>query len=343
MDKQGGLFTTIYRSIIPEGIRRKYSEKMFEWKMNKKTLAELEKRTFGDLNKDKTFYVIRTDNTQGWGVFSTYLFVLSNVKYAVEHGWIPVVDYKNYFLVGLQNKEERGKENAWNYYFEDLVPGFPLEEVYQSRNVVLGPLRGQPYGSISWSDERDIYGDNYRVYRLLADKYLRVLPAILTEVEMLYQKIFPKDERVLGIGIRAGAHWGGVTGDPSWKNHPKGVSVEQCIEGIRNYMKQYHYNFFFLSCDDTYYVKTIKDEMGDRCLCMDRPRGHYFKDTGEPNSIDKLHFGDKDYSVRQKNNDYIKEILLLTKCHSLVLTAGGGNTATFFLKDGKFENVWRLL
>lgn len=342
MDRQGSWFTAIYRGIIPESIRRKYSEIMHERKMNKKTLAELERKSFGDLNKDKTFYVVRTDNTQRWGVFSTYFFVLSNVKYAVEHGWTPVVDYKNYFLVGLQDDENRGKENAWNYYFEDLVPEFSLEDVYQSKNVILGPLRGQPYGSISWGDKSDIYDDKYRVYRQLAAKYLRVKSAILDEVEILYQKMFPEEERVLGVGIRAGAYWGSVTGDQSWKNHPKGKSVEQCIESIRNYMKKYHYNFFLLSCEDGYYVKTIKREMGDRCLCIDRPRVNFFDDAGEPNAVDDIYICNENYSVRQKNNDYIKEILLLTKCHSLALTVGGGNTAAFFLKEGKFENVWKM-
>ncbi len=342
MDNEGKWFTNIYRSIIPENIRRKYSEIIHEREMNKKTLAELEKRSFGELNRGKTFYVIRTNNTQHWGVFSTYLFVLSNVKYAIEHGWIPVVDYMNYFLDGLQDAGRRGKENAWNYYFEDIVPEFSLEEVYQSKNVILGPLRGQPYGSISWSSVIDIYDTKYQIYNQLASKYLRVQTSILNEVDASYQKLFPQEERILGVGIRAGAYWGSVTGHESWKNHPKGVSAERCVESIRNYMKQYQYKFFFLSCEDNYYVNTIKREMGDRCLCIDRPRVNFFNDIGEPNSIDKVYFRGKDYGIQQKNNDYIKEILLLTKCHSLVLTAGGGNTATFFLKDGKFENVWKL-
>lgn len=341
-------FTMIYRGLIPEDVRKKYSEMIYIRKMDKKTLAELEKKSFGDLNKDKTFYVIRTDNTQEWGVFSTYLFVLSNVKYAVEHGWIPVVDYKNYYLCNMQDVESRGKENAWNYYFEDLVPEFPLEEVYQSKHVILGPLRGQPYGSISWSDKQDVYDETYQVYRQLTDKYLRVKPNILNEAEAIYLNLFPPKERVLGVAVRAEAYWGSVTGHKNWINHPKGVSVERCIEGIRNYMKQYQYNFFFLSCEDNYYFNTIKREMGEKCLCIDRPRAAFFDDTGVPNVFDdvrlrQVYFKDKNCSMRQKNNDYIKEILLLTKCHGLIMTAGAGGMATFFLKDGKFDGVWKLM
>lgn len=341
-------FAKIYRSLIPEDVRKKYSEMLYERKMNKKTLAELEKKSFGDLNKDKTFYVIRTDNTQEWGVFSTYLFVLSNVKYAVEHGWIPVVDYKNYYLSSMQAAESRGKENAWNYYFEDLVPEFPLEEVYQSKHVILGPLRGQPYGSISWNDKLDIYDEKFQIYRQLANKYLRVKQVILNEAETLYLNLFPPKEKVLGVAVRAEAYWGSVTGHKTWKNHPKGVPVERCIEGIRDYMKQYQYNYFFLVCEDDYYVNTIQREMGDRCLCTDRPRANFFDDAGTPNVFDddhlrQIYFRNKDYSMQQKNIDYIKEILLLTKCHSLLRTTGGGSMASFFLKDGNFEGVWKLM
>lgn len=343
MGKQGSWFTTVYRSIIPESIRRKYSEIMHEREMNKKTLAELEKRTFGNLNKDRTFYVIRTDNTQNWGVFSTYLFVLSNVKYAVDHGWIPVVDYKNYFLAGLQDKEKRGKENAWNYYFEDLVPGFPLDEVYQSRNVILGPLRGQPYGSVSWSAVTDVYTPEYAIYFKLAAKYLRVQSSILEEVESEYQNLFPKEGDVLGVGIRAGAYWGTVTGHKNWDRHPKGVSVERCIENIRSYMEKYSCDWFFLSCEDKYFVSTIQKEFGDKCLFLNRSRVNFFDDQGNPNELENMQFEGAELGIPRRNRGYIKEIILLTRCQYFIRTKGGGNIASLFLKGQRYKEMEEIL
>lgn len=309
--------------------------------MDKKTQAELEKKSFGELNKDKIFYVIRTDGTQHWGVFTTYLFVLSNVKYAVEHGWIPVVDYKNYYLINLQMGEQRGKENAWNYYFEDLVPGYSVEEVYKSKNVILGPLRGQPYGSVSWHGvaAEDLYNPEYDIYFRLAAKYLRVSSSILEETELLYRELFPKDERVLAVGIRAEAYWGSVTGHEAWNNHPKGIPVEQCIEGIKKCMDKYDYNFFYLSCEDGYYVSTIKKEFGDKCLYIDRSRGNWFDENGNPNELDTA----VSYANQRKNieyvKDYLKEILLLTKCPGILKTIGSGYTSAFLLKHEKFELV----
>mgnify|MGYP001028164682 CR=1 FL=1 len=343
MDRQEGWFTLLYRHIIPESIRRKCSEMMYEREMNRKTLAELERRTFGDLNKDKTFYVIRTDNTQGWGVFSTYLFVLSNVKYAVEHGWIPVVDYKNYFLVGLQNKEERGKENAWNYYFEDLVPEFPLEEVYQSRNVILGPLRGQPYGSISWGAVTDVYIPEYQVYFKLAAKYIRMQSYLLEQVESEYQKLFPREGCVLGVGIRAGAYWGTITGHKNWDRHPKGVSVERCIENIKLYLEKYSCDYFFLSCEDRYFVNTIQKEFGDKCLCLNRSRASFFDDQGNPSAAEDIKYEEAELGILRRNIEYVKEVILLTRCQYLIRTRGGGNLASLFIKNGRYEEMEEIL
>lgn len=337
MEKLENILITVYRHVIPDGIRRRWSEMLYDWKMEKMNRAVLEKKSFGDLNKDKTFYVIRTDSTQRWGVFSTYLFVLSNIKYAQEHGWIPVVDYMNYYLVGMQDSEYRGKENAWNYYFEDLVPEYSLEEVYQSRNVILGPLRGQPCGSISWNDIADMYGGEMNIYYQLASNYLRVQPDIIDRTELIYKELFPVGEKVLGVGIRAGTYWGIVTQHADYENHPAGMSAQQCIQKIHLYMNKYHCQYFYLSCEDEYYVDTIRREFGKQCLYFVRPRRHFFDMEGKPQDREQAGFDMKNYSMRAKNMDYMVEILLLAKCQYLLGNKGGGTIATFFLKNGKYE------
>lgn len=337
MEKLENILITAYRHVIPEGIRRRWSEMQLDWKMEKKNQVVLEKKSFGDLNKDKTFYVIRTDSTQHWGVFTTYLFVLSNIKYAQEHGWIPVVDYKNYYLDGMQDSEYRGKENAWNYYFEDLVPEYSLEEVYQSHNVILGSLRGQPYGSISWNDVSDMYDAKLDIYYQLATHYIRVQPDIVRRAESICRSLFPEGEKVLAVGIRAGMYWGMVTQDETYNNHPTGKSVRDCIQKIYLCMEQYQCRYFYLSCEDEYYVNTIKKEFGEKCLCYNRPRCHFFDMEGKPQAREQAGLNVQNYSTRDRNIDYMVEILLLAKCQYLLGNKGGGTMATFFLKNGKYE------
>ena len=142
----GGLLD-IYRKIIPEKQRKALNEFLAEYNTNRENKCLMERKSFGELNKDKTFYVVRTDSTQEWGIARAACMVLNNIEYAQERGWIPVVDYKNYYLCNSQDEEDRGKKNAWEEYFEQPDTAYSLEEVYHSRNVVLGPLRGQPVGS----------------------------------------------------------------------------------------------------------------------------------------------------------------------------------------------------
>ena len=49
---------------------------------------------FGELNPDKTFYVIRIN--YGGGIFSILLYVLGQIRIAEKMNAIPVVDMKNF-------------------------------------------------------------------------------------------------------------------------------------------------------------------------------------------------------------------------------------------------------
>lgn len=95
------------------------------------------KRSYGSLNPDKTFYVIRPRTDCIEGLMSLFINVLRQISYAEKKGYIPVVDFENY---DTQYKDESLKEkNVWNYYFTQ-PSDYDLKEVYKSKNVVLSGL-----------------------------------------------------------------------------------------------------------------------------------------------------------------------------------------------------------
>lgn len=337
MKKEENFLIKVYRSIISENIRRNANEKIDDIRIEYKNRKIMERKHFGSKNIDKIFYVIRTDSKQEWGVFTTYNFVLNNIKYACERGWIPVVDYKNYYLAGLQETDKRGKENAWNYFFEDLVPEYTLSEVYESYNVILGPLRGQPYGSEDWSKNINFYDDYYSEYFELASKYIRFNRNIIDKAEKIYDKIFPREEKVLGVTIRAGSYWGYITQHPGWKNHRKGLSVQECIQHIAELMKELKVHSFFLSCDDEYYINTIKKEFGDNCIFYDRVRYVFFKSDGTTNTADRASKEILNHGITKQNLEYVVEVILLSKCNYLLGINGGASVATHFIKGEPYE------
>lgn len=102
---------------------------LFHWKDRQQD------KTFGTLNPDKKFFVIRSDNTYQ-GLLSLYLGELERIYRCFQEGFIPVVDWQNYKTQYNVDFPVNGTTNAWEYYFEQPCT-YTLEEVYHSTNVRL--------------------------------------------------------------------------------------------------------------------------------------------------------------------------------------------------------------
>lgn len=92
-------------------------------------------KTFGSLNPDKKFFVIRSDNTCQ-GLLSLYFGGLEYIYRCFQEGFIPVVDYQNYKTQYNVDFPVNGTFNSWEYYFEQPSV-YSLEEIYHSKNVRL--------------------------------------------------------------------------------------------------------------------------------------------------------------------------------------------------------------
>ena len=95
---------------------------------------ELIFKSFGELNEDKIFYVIK--RSPGTGLFSNVTFVLNHLKICEKNNFIPVIDMDNFKTIYNEKKKIKNTNNAWEYYFEKLNK-FSLEEVYKSKNVLI--------------------------------------------------------------------------------------------------------------------------------------------------------------------------------------------------------------
>ncbi|MBR0290229.1 MAG: hypothetical protein IJQ82_14740, partial [Selenomonadaceae bacterium] len=87
----------------------------------------------GDPDKPTNSIIRRLPDTTG--LLARYRMVMGHVRYALSKGWLPVVDMQNYANPYLA-PEKLGKENSWEYYFEQPLR-IGLEEAYNGENVVL--------------------------------------------------------------------------------------------------------------------------------------------------------------------------------------------------------------
>ena len=154
------------------------------------------KKSFGELNPDKTFYIIRNKN-HGIGLMAYYMSIIGDIYYAEKKGWIPVIDMKNYENPYLESSLV-GKENAWEYYFKQPCT-YSLDEAYKSKNVVLS------YGFTSRT------GSPMSLYQSILDdpEYIEIAQnkmlfsdEMRKTIEIEYEKLFPKEGKVLGISSR---------------------------------------------------------------------------------------------------------------------------------------------
>ena len=75
-------------------------------------------KSYGNLNKDKIFYVIRRIPTAGF--FSNITFILNNLKICEEMKFIPIIDMEYYPSLYNELKIFKNTKNSWEYYFEKL-------------------------------------------------------------------------------------------------------------------------------------------------------------------------------------------------------------------------------
>lgn len=202
------------------------------------------KKSFGQMYPDKTIFIIRRDDKCGLGSF-----IVTNIrmiKEAVDKEWIPVIDMKNY-KNAYQSDLDIGKENVWEYYFEQPDKRINLDIAYQCKNAVLSNVRipkeqaDKPGFNIEFLNNRQLIQE----YREVAAKYIRLNKKTLLYIDKIYNDCFDKSDRILGVVVRGTDY---VLNKP--KNHPVQPTAEQAIEKCREVMKEQNCNKIFLATED---------------------------------------------------------------------------------------------
>lgn len=310
-----------------------------EYKMKHMNWPSLERTHFsyGKLNKNKKFYVIKY-NRQECGIFSMIFHLIPQIEYAVRRNYIPIIDCRETYLSMIQDRENAGKENAWEYYFEQPLDNYSLDEVYHSKHVIYvrkngwGFKQSLSYNDIPMPDQDLCYWSS------IFNKYLK-LNAVLRERVKYEKRIFPRDNKILGISIRAGYRWGGLVKNPLFYQHPKVADCDIFITEISKIMKEWNYDIFFLACDDREYSDRIANFFGDKCIRMNRPLLHFFENNLPIISVKERINEFKDYSTQKKTEDYIVETYLLSQCESLYACIGTGVQYAYVLNGGKYKHM----
>ncbi len=296
----------------------------------------MQRKRYGNLNPDIIFYVCRYDQPEV-GILSAYLYWLNEIVEADRMGYIPVFDLKNNYLPLAQDEDKAHLENAWDYYFDTTNCWSNLEEVYRSKNVILGWKNGSNPNAINWMT-KILNEDEINKFNRLAIKYMDFSPEIKERAKAILSRV-PKGKKILGMALRAGFLYGELLEVELFRGHPKQRNLEETTELARDMMCKWQCEYIFISVEDREWLETFKRGFGDKCLWVERELGHYFEHEEPVTDVKKVVQEFEHVSIRKKTIDYLTEVCALSQCDDLFGSLSSGMTVAQILNGGKYEHI----
>lgn len=294
--------------------------------------------SFGEKNPDKTFFVIRPfyymETNELITTISNLLYhyyrTLQHLSYAIKNGWIPVIDWENYgpFPHG-EDEPVNGTRNCWEYFWNQPSE-YTLEEVYQSKHVILSSQNTVDYQLIP---PVAFYTPFSRyVSRLIElcpqyDQYITLNEPTASYVQKRQDELFPKNARILGVSVRGAAY-----GAKRIPGHPVQPDIDNLIIETKEKMEEWKLDYVFFCCEMAEKVEKMKEAFGDKLISL--PRKRYEKlPTSEDNP---LYVPGQRY---QTNLDYLTEMALLSRCDCLLAGMSGGVRTAIIWNAGQYRKI----
>lgn len=292
--------------VVPQKIQTQFHT----WKWRERRIC------FGSKNPEKIFYVIRWDANVN-ALMGLMNYVLGKIAYAEKKGWIPVVDFKNGRNYYFENAYEIGRYNVWDCFFMPITQ-YTLDEVYESKNVILGSLsieRGP-------SKDEDLFRleNTYSEWKKLVDTYITPSKNVQMRLDQL-NKIYGKPTRCIAIKIR------GTDYNPPPKGHFYQPDVRMIIDAVKELSQNTGCVKAVLSTEDDkleqQILKSLKTEIRITSL----------SDNNVYHKISKIEEGQR----------YLADLLYLSQCEYLVGGINGGLIGVALLASNLREiKTWFL-
>lgn len=301
------------------------------------------RKSFGNLNPDKTFFIIRPYYYMEKNELATsvsnllfhYYRNLQHLSYAIEHNWIPVIDWENYGPFPHQEDYPiNGTVNCWEYYWQQ-PSDYTLQEVYKSKNVILSDRNSRNYGYIPSSfitPPFNVYAQNLVKRCCKYDSYIKLNEYTANYVNQKIKQLFTNKGRILGISIRGASYR-----IKKVSGHPIQPSLDELIKTIENLINEWEIDNIFFACESEDLVNEIINKFRGKVITL--PRMRYDKIPGEiydGKIYNPLYEPGNRY---QSNLDYLTEMILLSKCQCLLAGMSSGVRMALIWNNGQYENV----
>jgi hypothetical protein len=282
--------------------------------------------TFGTVNDDKTFYIIRRPEP-GAGLFSNFHWVLGHIIYALEKNYIPVVDMENYKTHFNEDVLINGTKNAWEYYFKQPT-NYSLDEAYKSKNVILSEMK-YFYEKIPGFLE---FEEQIEYFHKLILKYLQFNDITLNKIEEAKCNLFGSKKNIIGVKYRGTDY---VKTRPA--RHSIIAPINDYIDKTKKYFEEWKMDWIYLSTEETGTVELFQKHFTDKLIMTENKRiDIYTPDMGCPAEVD---FGRKNDKYL-RGLEYIIDTVLLSECDAIIGPKVNGTFAALELNGNKYKHKY---
>lgn len=286
-----------------------------QFKFLKKKFNKIEKEkiyTFGNKNKDKTFYVI--NRSPGAGFFSNLNFILNYILYAIKKKYVPIIDMKNFPTIYNEIKKISNNSNAWEYYFKKINK-YKLSEVYKSRKIIFSSSFLKRGMSLDILANKEF---------IKIKKLIEIKNSYIKESKNFIKKNFKKNEKILGVHLRG-------TSYKIARNHPFPIPKEMMANVVKQIIKKEKVNKIFLCTEDENYFKYFKNIFKGKLI---------FLESYRTNKIDAFKIYPRKNHRYKLGKEILIETLILSNCENLVFVNSNVIDAAIFFskkKQKKYE------
>jgi len=273
--------------------------------------------------RDKKRQVLLIRNQEiGAGLFAVFARNLAWMKYAVNNGMQPWVDY-----MSQPNKFQIANgimTDPWtNFFLQDSDFG-PLDAA-QAAAVYETPGIGYPPGPVpsttpAWMKEGD---EVLAMWRTFVREHVRVNPEVLRRVDGFWQVKGGPD--VLGCLVRGTDY---VRMRP--KGHPVQPDPEQVVRDAEETCRKYGLRRVLLATEDTGVRAMFREKFGDRLIMAQEDLPEYSDGPLAKTLADGA-------SYVEMSRQYLTSVLLLARCRCLLAGCASGTIGALLFSRG-FES-----
>ena len=284
------------------------------------------KRLAEPKSADKKFLVIQTFNS---GLFSIVTISFTYVMYAVARGMIPIIDMQSYPNSYL-DEYNIGRENAWEYYFKQPC-GYGLGDVDKEACIFdgFGPFPDLLSAGIF---DKENYLKNFDVWAALFQSFFALRDEVERHVEEEYKKIIKPGMRVIGVHCRG-------TDYTSKKPYGHAVqpAVADVVEKVGSVMQAWGCDYIYVMSDEGSSVKMFEEAFPGKVLTL--PCMYFDEVAVDYSRVNVADAGfNRDNDRYLKGLEYVTQVMVLSRCTSLVTGVNNGSMAAMYINGGRYEN-----